>query len=320
MGIVNPPEVHPGILRALYRLCVARGQDFAATSAELVSLLAPAAAVHEGADPQRSARHSVTAAQGIHMLVPLSTHDSRLRLGVPAPPDTSGPADAESFFVGELRRLVMASKHNTSLFGEAKATEEGAERERDEKLSSTEAREFTRIQAWLLMQDPTKPSLFYAHKDPRRNVQQLQNLYSGRDLVVNSNRWTNFRRWSLFLGFSRQDRLAGSPKAGLVPDPTQAVRDEIDVVRAETREVPLVELRDRLAERLPVLDGGAYRREVRSHVGGADDPRIASPALALALLRCEQAKILDFATRDDFAGGRLTVGTNSYTHVRFGGT
>jgi hypothetical protein len=318
MGIVNPPEVHPGILRALYRLCVGRGSDFTATLGEFVALLAPAAVVHEGTDPQRSARLSVKAAQDIGMLAVLDGNGAGYRLAMTPPPNDGAPVAAEASFIRELRRLIMAPENNTDLFGEEDRTEDPAEREQDETLSADRAREFTRIQAWLLMQDPRSPSLTFSHDDARRNIQRLQDRYAGRDLVVNSNRWVNFRRWSLFLGFSRQDHLAGSPNAGTVPDATRAVRDEIVALRDGTDEFPLVELRDRIAQRLPVLDGGAYREEVARHVGHAEDPRIASPTLALALLRCAGAGVFELATLADFSGGTLTVGERSYTHVRLG--
>ncbi len=317
MGVVNPSEVHPGILRALYRLYVERGSEFAAATDHLIALLAPTAAVHEGANPRLSVRLSVKEAQTIGMLEPASKSDGRLRLALSTPPDGCAPAAADALFVRELRRIVMAARNNEGLFGEGASQEDGAEREKHERLSTTHAREFTRIQAWVLLGDPRAGSLFFTHhRNAQRNVQLLQDRYDATDLVVNGNRWTNFRRWSLFLGFSRHDHLAGSPKAGIVPDPTRAVRDELESIRSEATEMSLLELRDRLAERLPVLDGGSYRADVRRHVGAREDARLASPSLALALLRCERAKMLRFEARADFGGGTLTMGTRSYSHVR----
>src|SRR4051812_33468768 len=154
MGIVNPPDVQPGIMRALYRIFVGRGADFDASSAELVTLLAPSVIVDEGAEPQRPARLSIKDALAIGLLESVPDDGTRMRLGIPAPPDDSLPAAAEAFFIRELRRLVMAPRNNTDLLGDDTSAEEGAERDHNERLSTKFAREFTRIQAWLLMQDP----------------------------------------------------------------------------------------------------------------------------------------------------------------------
>lgn len=312
MGIVNPPEVHPAIVRALYRLSVQLGADFAAKTDEYVAMLAPKQAVNEGPDPSLSARLTVQEAVRIGVLSPRGeTRDERYGLALPAPPDGADSQEVEAFFVRKLRDLVFARANNEALFADDEAPEEGADRVEGERLSTSRSCEFTRIQAWLLLRDPTGAALSWTDKDERSNVQRLQARYSNRDLVVNGTRWTSFRRWSLFLGLSRQQQNA------VIADPTRAVADELADLDASSVEMALVDLRAQLAERLPVLDGGAYREEVLRYIQAEENPRAISPALALALLRAERAGKLRLERRADFGGGSLSVGQRAVTHVVF---
>ena len=221
MGIVNPPEVHPAIMRALYRLCLALGPGFTASRDDYVGLLAPNPPIDEGDDPDAAARQTVREAEEIGLLE--ASPDAKagaLRLALPTPPADSGPQDADAFLARELRRLILSPSNNAPLFADAAGPEEGAERASNETLSTERAREFSRIQAWILQQGPIGVALGYEHKQPQCNVTRLQERYSGRDLVQNATRWNSFRRWSLYLGFSRQ--VQGS----VVADPTRAVVEE----------------------------------------------------------------------------------------------
>jgi hypothetical protein len=310
MGLVNPTEVHPAVMRALYRLCVQLGDGASATSEEYVGLLAPASAI-TGANPRLVATRTVRAAEELGVLVPANGKQT-VALGLPAPPPDASEEDVDRCFVRALRNLVMRRDNNSPLFGEADTKQDDAPRERGETLATTQSREFTRIQSWMLFRDPTGASVLWSSTDARRSVQSLQRHYDGRDLVVNGNRWTNFRRWSSYLGFSRQTN-----DGGLLPDPTPAVVDELTDLRDGADELPLVDVRARLAERLPVLDGGVYRDEVRGHVTADEPDRALSPALAFALLRCEHAGLVTLTARADFGERALQVGARSVTHVVF---
>jgi hypothetical protein len=313
MGIVNPPEVHPAIVRALYRLCLQLGADVAVTLDEYVAMLAPASAVNDGADPRLSVRLTVREAVDIGVLEPRGEADpERYGLALPAPPDGADTHEVEAFFMRELRRAVFAPSNNDPLFAYDQRPGESDEPVNDRVLDASKAREFTRIQAWLLLQDPTRGSLSWAAKTEQRNVQRLQSQYPEGGLVINGTRWNGFRRWSLYLGLSRQDG-----QTAVIADPTRAVADELACIHDARGEMALVDLRTRLAERLPVLDGGTYRKEVLDHIDAEEDARSVSPALTLALLRAQRAGTLRLERRADFSGGSLTVGQVPVTHVVF---
>lgn len=318
MGLVNPPQITPGVMRSLYRLCVALGQDATATTDEYVDLLAPASAVVVGKDPKAAARSNVREAQRLGLLA--DGGGGRWGLNLPAPEPGASQVDADRLFVRELRRLVLSAQNNDPLFHEGEPDDDEAEREAGEQLSTQLAREFTRIQAWVLLRDPTAPTLHMTHADETRNIDRLQTRYKARKLVVNATRWASFRRWSVFLGFSRLERLAGPRQAaGLIADPTRAVTDELAEMARSAEELPLVDVRARLAEALPVLDQGNYRAKVADHVGAdADREDALSGALALALLRAERAGMLSLVPRADF-GRTVTVADRPYSHVVFGG-
>jgi hypothetical protein len=271
-------------------------------------LIAPQSAVNSGAKPLLSATRTVTEAISIGMLIPRGSGKTYKLALTPAPQDAD-PLAADRHLVRELRTLIFTASNNDKLF--ASRTEQEPDAETDEKdvLALVRSCEFTRIQAWLLMRDPAIGALSWTG-DGERSVEQWQARHR---LVSNSNRWTNFRRWSLYLGLSRQDS-----KQGVYPDPTRAVLDELDGIGSNGSEIPLVELIGKLAERLPVLDGGAYRRAVLDYLDEDEDPLVTSPALALALTAAQATRKLHLTQRDDFAGGSPMVGPVAYTHARIG--
>jgi len=311
MGIVNPPDVHPAIMRALYRLCVELGSGFVASEQDYVAMLAPSPPINEGEDPSLSARLTVEEATEIGLLEPRGEGaNRRLGLALPIPPEGADGPEAERFFVRELRRLILRPANNSPLFPEEDADDE-AEGKR-EPAWTVKSREFSRIQAWVLHQGPLGVALNFAQKDAHRNVQLLEGRYANRDLVGNATRWNSFRRWSLYLGFSRQ-----TAQSAVIADPTEAVSDELVDIDDGSGEIALVDLRSSLAERLPVLDGGSYREDVLRHIGAQETPEDFSPSLSLALLRAERAGLLSLVHRADFAAGTPKVGSAPFTHAVF---
>jgi hypothetical protein len=310
MGIVNPIEVHPGLMRAIYRVCVQRGPRFSATPEEYVALIAPDSAVNSGANPLLSATRTVTEAISIGMLVPRGQGTKKTyKLGLAQPPNDVHPLEADAHLVRELRALIFAPQNNDKLFAPEAEHDPDAEADEKDVLALVRSCEFTRIQAWLLVRDPAVGTLSWTG-DGERSVEQWQARHR---LVSNASRWNNFRRWSLYLGLSRQD-----DKQGVYPDPTRAVLDELGEITTSGSEIPLVDLIGKLAERLPVLDGGVYRAAVLEHLGEDEDPLVTSPALALALTAAQAGGRLQLTQRDDFAGGSPTVGDAAYTHARIG--
>ena len=114
----------------------------------------------------------------------------------------------------------------------------------------TRAADFTRALAFVLAQD-----IYTADFETHASVQALEQRQirdAGRRMLQNDVRWNGLRFWGDYLGFFWVDHRRW-------PDPTAAVREELPAVFGSARELPAVEFLRRLAERLPVLDGGRWR-------------------------------------------------------------
>jgi hypothetical protein len=157
---------------------------------------------------------------------------------------------------------------------------------------STEgARDLTRALAWYLAQNPLRPPAPW-NEPGGVDVAQEQQLSAGDRVFSNDTRWGAFDRWSTFLGFSCH--LPREGKTVLVPDPTDVVRHVIgSVLSAQRQEIGVVI--EELGQRIPVLDGGTYRREVEARMR-PEDVRSASdllsPSLAYALLRLRDERVI----------------------------
>lgn len=158
---------------------------------------------------------------------------------------------------------------------------------------STEgARDLTRALAWYLVQDPLRPPASW-NEPGGVDVAQERQFPSGEQRIFsNDTRWGAFGRWATFLGFGHSLPRAG--KTVLVPDPTEVIRHAVpSVLTTERLEIGVVI--EELGHRIPVLDGGRYRRDVEARmkpgaVLGGDD--LLSPTLAHALLRLREERII----------------------------
>lgn len=317
MGLINPPEVRPSIVRALYRVCLHCGVEQAATIEQYLELLAPTGVVGSADARRLDALRTIREATRLGILVPDLKRSDHFRLALAPVPAGVSSLEAECFMSRQLRQLAFSEANNSDLFGTSgKSTEEAdAEQIAGETLLTTGAREFNRIQAWLYTFDPLGAAFVWAggDKQGRRGVQQSQQ--ADRRFVVNDFRWNAFRRWSLYLGLSRQDGRTG---AGVIPDPTVAIFDELPDLRASGNEQrPLSDFRNELAVRIPVLDGGSYRTAVLAALGQqAADDELSRP-LTLALARLERGGHLSLEHLADYSGHVFEFGRRLITHIRF---
>lgn len=119
---------------------------------------------------------------------------------------------------------------------------------------SARAADLTRSLAWLLAQD--------VYKTRFSDVQSLELNQVANDelrLMQNDTRKNGLQFWGHFLGFVRQ------PGGGDI-DPTLAVRENLPACIASGEEMPTTELVERIAQQLPVLDGGVYRVAVEAQL------------------------------------------------------
>lgn len=140
-------------------------------------------------------------------------------------------------------------------------------KENNEDLWATEksrAADFTRTLCWFLAQDAWTMEATSWDRVERQIRTQLPD---GADILRNDTRWPGFKEWAEFLGFGWRSHVS----KGTTPDPTDAVRETLPVVFGKQKSLSPGDFTARLAEQLPVLDGGAYRLEVEKILNSTDD-------------------------------------------------
>lgn len=301
MGIVNPPEVQPGLMRAIYRLSLRFG-----TGGEQLdgykSLLVPPAGMPSVGNPERTVDLNLTEAMRVGLLV--EAKRGRLRCSIAPPPDG---VDVERFFVSGLRSLLFEERNNPDLFDRG-VQGEGAEANDQGTLSTVLACEFTRIQTWLNMRSKVGQALRWGGDTRERSVQVLGENLPGGGFVRNDARWTGFRPWAVYLGLARRAEKG----AELVVDPSRAV---LEVLATHPGgEVAAADLTSWIAAKIPVLDGGAYWRQMRAFLGEDEEDGL-SAAFELALLRAKAEGAVEFQSRSDFGGPSLRLDGRNVTHA-----
>jgi hypothetical protein len=188
-----------------------------------------------------------------------------------------------------ILRLVLAPDNNPALL------------DTEEDYEASKASDCTRAIAWTLAQDP------YAFPPKYKGgVEALQDAQGVRPrLFANDTRWAGFSEWATFLG-------VGWPttKIAFVPDPAFAVRSALDDVFLETTEVPQAAFFARLADSVPIVDGGRYRVSVESQIARPWRDQLTteiSPSLSAALLTLEAEGALRLESRSD-APQRMLLG------------
>ncbi|WP_437931105.1 protein DpdG [Sorangium sp. So ce291] len=219
-------------------------------------------------------------------------------------------ADDIDRFRAALLRLVLAPENNPEFEGEGG----GGDEER------TLASDFTRAAAWTLAQD------VYTLDATWKVAETLENDQGARPRpIVNDTRWSGLAEWASFFGLA-------SAGQRLVFDPAFAVRSVLDEVFSEEDTPELKKTIERgldqptfllrLAQALPVVDGGRYRVAVEA--GIAQPWRVfaaheVSPSLTAALLHCEAAGVLRLESRSDAPMrvllGRRGTQLRSFSHV-----
>lgn len=132
--------------------------------------------------------------------------------------------------------------------------------------------DLTRTLAWVMAQDAFKTRL-----SGLEALEAVQIRNDGRRLMQNTTRQSGYRFWAEFLGFSRQ------PGGDI--DPTVAVRDALDSVIPDGTEIGARDFINRLAQQLPVLDGGRWRELVLAEVDPISLPNLQQGQISSALSR-----------------------------------
>jgi hypothetical protein len=211
---------------------------------------------------------------------------------------------------GMCRQLALQEQHCLPLWApNGEVTEEGIGRVAD----------FVRGLSWALAQDiynlPSGPDDIDALG--RAQVVAPRFIFLNR-----TNRWPGFRVWARYLGFASGD------ESNFLLDPTEAVREELSQILGKGETMAAEIFLEELSVRLPVLDGGKYRREVeeslRSDSWRGPSGGHLSMSLSMALRRLELNGTIVLETKADTGSVVSLTGRNfrtwtSFTHVRMVG-
>ena len=280
MSILNrPSDGLLSVLLALHRGVLAYGPQY---EGALLDLVAPSSVVPD-AKPDM-ARKTLTRWKQLGFFS--SNVDGVITLS--AAIETVAPNESDRLRAAVLR-LVLAPENNPafSLAG-------------DDDQEGSRASDATRALAWVLAQDPyTFPSRY-------REVEQLRSSQGVEPTpFVNDTRWGGFSEWAAFLGAA----FTGA-KVGLVPNPSFAVRTALDEIFGNVDELAQAEFFTRLADALPVIDGGRYRTVVEAQTSRpwrTHRSNEVSPSLSAALLTLEASRVLRLEMRSD-APTRVLLG------------
>lgn len=182
--------------------------------------------------------------------------------------------------------------------------------------------DFVRGISWLLAQDIFSFPTAWTSKD-HDDVEHMESAQmTGEKIVQNDVRWGGLRFWARYLGFA-----TGEGRKFFI-DPTAAIRNVLPQIFGKSTSMPAEGFLAELADRLPVLDGGAYRLEVENNLEKnewrAPSARHLSISLSFALRRLKLDQQIELESKADAAGASILTGRQyssleSFTHVRLVG-
>lgn len=201
-------------------------------------------------------------------------------------PDTDMKNEADIVRAVRLaaRRAAFSEENNADLWAREEAR----------------AADLSRSLAWLLAQD--------VYRLGEQNLFTLASdhlIGTNATLMQNEARVSGLKSWGYFFGFIRH---AGTNDV----DATLAIDDILPECIAPGEEMPARELVERIAQVLPVIDGGAYRIAVQSRLRDNALPLLQSDQLSTSLSRAIFGFMVDqtllFESRADVGSSIVLTG------------
>jgi len=297
------------VLTVIYKLLL---QEGATERERIIQLCAPAGTV---ADP----RH-VRQTLGTWIELGLLQEASNDRIKIHG--DISKADCSEARLPHVARRMVMAPANNSDLW----------------KREESRAADFSRGMAWLLAQDVYATELISWSDAERMLINQVPDVLMQRDgsglkdggLIQNDTRWPGLKAYAPWLGFAWTARPPKGASGVLMIDPTAAVRDVLPDVFGKRKSLTASDFVTALAETLPVLDGGDYRRQVEEKLRARTGVDAWKPlpeghlstSLSRALLRLLADGTLRKELQADSPSRKFLIGRNgsiigTITHLTF---
>jgi hypothetical protein len=168
-------------------------------------------------------------------------------------------------------------------------------------------RAFPKAMAWLLTRDPIQPPSWKGGY--RAQITADCGSDVGSFDLTDEARCQQFIHWAIYLGFAW--RLPTGNQDAVFPDPTEALKRNLPSVMQAGYQTPIEEVVSKLAERVPVLEGGRAREEVE-RLFSADKRRpeqTLSRSTSLALERLEHSGSIKMERPADASAWNLDRGT-----------
>jgi hypothetical protein len=267
----------PNILVVLYTTIAQARKPM--TAQELIEAVAPESVVKD----TRLARITLNRWTELG-LFRLDADTAELSLHRPPPIAMESESDIVRAVRMEARHVALSEANNEDLWAREEAR----------------AADLNRSLAWLLALD--------VYRQGAENLFSLANdhIYgTGRTLMQNQERVVGLRSWGYFLGFVRH------PKA-LEIDPTLAISEVLPDCIGPGEEMPARDLIEKLAQALPVIDGGRYRQAVLDKLRDNALPPLQVTQLSTSLSRALHClmvnQTLHFSSRADVGSSILLTG------------
>lgn len=205
------------------------------------------------------------------------------------------PDIAESRLPKVLRTITLAPENNLR-FWEAK---------------ENRSADLNRGLSWILAQD-----IYTIDTSSHLKIYALEGSQvadESKRILQNDTRWNGLRTWMIYLGFGRN----GNP---ITVDPTYALRDSLDQIFGHGQTLVARDFVDRIAEELPVLDGGSYRKQIEDLLKGSTWAKLPedtlSTALSRAIGRLRHEGVIATEQRSDTEAGITLIGAEQRLWLR----
>ena len=137
--------------------------------------------------------------------------------------------------------------------------------------------------------------------------------------LTNRARCNQFVYWARFLGFAWRLNIDG--RNVVIPDPSKAMARTLGSWEELSDWQPIGDVMSRLAEELPVLEGGAVRTEIESRLGPEKrrEGELISRSTSFALRRLERAGQIQMDRQADALALNLDFGAElrAVSHIKW---
>jgi hypothetical protein len=160
--------------------------------------------------------------------------------------------------------------------------------------------------SWLLTQS-SGVSIPWSSDQHLSMLEQME----GKDLyeVGNEGRFAMLCYWARFLGFAASLDIRGAKV--VIPDPTEAIARHLPKRCPEKSRISVTHFLERMAEPLPVIEGGSARRQVEERFRAKRAANQLSVSTSLALWRLEERKVIKLLNLADAENWLMSTSTAS---------